>query len=92
MSRASRHCGLVRLTRLSNVGREGLDGRVKLGSVSYAGPPGDLPLVGTTKHLCLALCGVLIALVCETYQSLRENALQGCWVLGLRSKVSTGKW
>jgi len=44
------------------LGQENLDGRVKLRSVSYAGPPGDLPLVQSTKHLCLALCGVLIIL------------------------------
>lgn len=51
--------------------------------------PGDLPIVRSTKHLCLALCGVLIALVRETYQSLRAGRLarllnMGLWCKALR--------
>lgn len=42
--------------------QENLDGRVRLRSVSYAGSPGDRPLVQSTKHMCLTLCGVSIIL------------------------------
>ena len=41
-------------------GQESLGVRIRLGALFYAGPPGDLPLFQSTKHLCLALCGVLI--------------------------------